>query len=153
MKDLPKNITTSMLYPSNPIQSPLSHLECKTFKVVQKKSTCKLIMYYKNWVDLEKIMNTKLNLQEYESVWTRYFSPQLSKSRNRSLKSDRNQKQNQDLADKVGLKTTNNKNQKSKPTRKELKNYRKLKKSLDGDETGKLTLLVEIRSLLRRLEY
>ncbi|POG81017.1 hypothetical protein GLOIN_2v1763623 [Rhizophagus irregularis DAOM 181602=DAOM 197198] len=110
MKDLPKNITTSMLYPSNPTQSPLSHLECKTFKIVQEKSTCKIIMYYKNWVDLEKIMNTKLNLQEYEGVWTRYFLPQLSKSRNRSLKSDRNQKQNQDLADKVGSKTTNNKN-------------------------------------------
>ncbi|GBC26703.2 uncharacterized protein OCT59_020840 [Rhizophagus irregularis] len=83
VKDLPGTvINLLMLYPSDPSQSPISHLECKAFKVVQEKCTRKLIMYYKNWADLDKITNTKLNLHEYEGVWTRYFSPQLSKSRN-----------------------------------------------------------------------
>ncbi|GBC13175.1 hypothetical protein GLOIN_2v1762074 [Rhizophagus irregularis DAOM 181602=DAOM 197198] len=34
VKDLPGTITTSMLYPSDPFQSPISHLRCKAFKVV-----------------------------------------------------------------------------------------------------------------------
>jgi hypothetical protein len=89
-------------------------------------------------------------LQEFEGVWIiRYFSLQLSKGRNRPPRSGCNQKQNQDTAHKVRLKTTNNKNQESKPIRKQLKN---IKKGLDSGKTGKLTLLVEIRSLLRRLK-
>ncbi|GET63262.1 hypothetical protein RIR_jg40822.t1 [Rhizophagus irregularis DAOM 181602=DAOM 197198] len=32
MKDLPETITTSILYPTDPFQSPISHLGCKAFK-------------------------------------------------------------------------------------------------------------------------
>ena len=96
---------------------------------------------------MDRITNTKLNLQEYEDVWTRYFSPQLSKDRNRSPRSGRIQKQNQDSANKVGPNTTNNKTKKGKPSEKKnnssiLKN---LKKGLDGSELSKLTLLAEIQ--------
>jgi hypothetical protein len=95
---------------------------------------------------LDKITNTKLNLQKYEGVWTRYFSSQLSKGRNRSPRSGRNQKQNKDSANKVGPNTTNNKNKKGKPSEKKnnfpiLKN---LKKGLDSSKSGKLTLLAKI---------
>ncbi|PKY57389.1 hypothetical protein RhiirA4_478416 [Rhizophagus irregularis] len=138
-----------MLYPSDPFQLPISHLGYKAFKVVQEKSTYKLITYYKNWADLDKITNTKLNLQEYEGI--RYFTSQLSKDRNQLPRSGCNQKKNQDSANKVGPNTTNNKNKEGKPDGNSytLKN---LKKGLDSSETEKLTLLAEIRSLLRRLE-
>ncbi|CAB4421244.1 unnamed protein product [Rhizophagus irregularis] len=154
VKDIPGTITTSMLYPSDSSQSPISHLGCKAFKVVQEKSTCKLITYYKNWADLNKITNTKMNLQEYEGVWTRYFSSQLSKGHNRSPRSGRNQKQNQNSANKVGPTTTDNKNKEGKPSGKKNNSYtlKNLKKGLDGSELGKLMLLAKIRSLLRRLE-
>ncbi|EXX60830.1 uncharacterized protein OCT59_007390 [Rhizophagus irregularis] len=111
-------------------------------------------MYYENWADLDKITNTKLNLQEYEGVWIRYFSPQLSKGRNQSPRSGRTQKQNQDLANKIGPNTINNKNKEGKSNRKKQNSstLKNLKKGLNGSETGKLTLLAEIRSLLRRLE-
>uniref|UniRef100_U9U759 Uncharacterized protein n=1 Tax=Rhizophagus irregularis (strain DAOM 181602 / DAOM 197198 / MUCL 43194) TaxID=747089 RepID=U9U759_RHIID len=82
-----------------------------------------------NWTDLDKIMNTKLNLQNMK-------------------------KQNQDSANKVRSNTTNNKHKESKPSKKKhnsttLKN---LKKSLNGSKTEKLTLLAKIRSLLKRLK-
>ncbi|PKB99506.1 hypothetical protein RhiirA5_429574 [Rhizophagus irregularis] len=85
---------------------------------------------------------------------TRYFSPQLSKSHNQSPRSGRTQKQNQDLANKVGPNTTNNKNKEGKPNRKKQNSstLKNLKKGLNGSETGKLTLLAKIRLLLRRLE-
>ncbi|CAB4478167.1 unnamed protein product [Rhizophagus irregularis] len=152
--DLIGTVTTSMLYPSDIFQSPISHLGCKAFKVIQEKSTRKFIMYYENWADLDKITNTKLNLQEYEGVWIRYFSPQLSKGRNQSPRSGRTQKQNQDLANKIGPNTINNKNKEGKSNRKKQNSstLKNLKKGLNGSETGKLTLLAEIRSLLRRLE-
>uniref|UniRef100_U9V1U4 Uncharacterized protein n=1 Tax=Rhizophagus irregularis (strain DAOM 181602 / DAOM 197198 / MUCL 43194) TaxID=747089 RepID=U9V1U4_RHIID len=78
-------------------------------------------MYYENWADLDKIINFKLNLEEYEDV-----EPN----------------------------TTNNKNKESKPSGKQnsFKTFGKIKKGLDGNETGKLTLLAKIRSLLRKLE-
>jgi hypothetical protein len=40
----------------------------------------------------------------------------------------------------------------SKLIGKEFKNLKNLKKGLDGGKPGKLTLLAEIRSLLRRLK-
>ncbi|GBC13174.1 uncharacterized protein OCT59_010685 [Rhizophagus irregularis] len=99
-------------------------------------------------------MNTKLNLPEFEGVWTWYFSPQLSKGRNRPPKSGRNQKQNQDSANKVGSNTANNKTKEGKPSRKKQNSFiiKNLKKGLNSSKSGKLTLLAEIRSLLRRLE-
>ncbi|PKK56489.1 hypothetical protein RhiirC2_799898 [Rhizophagus irregularis] len=52
-----------------------------------------------------------------------------------------------DTANKIGQTTMNNKTKESKP-----KTLGKIKKGLDGSDIGKLTLLAEIRSLLRRLE-
>ncbi|CAB4496011.1 unnamed protein product [Rhizophagus irregularis] len=80
-----------------------------------------------------------------------YFTPQLSKDHNQSPRSGRNQKKNQDSVNKIRPNTTNNKNKKSKPDGNSyaLKN---LKKGLDSSKTEKLTLLAEIRLLLRRLE-
>ncbi|PKY33925.1 hypothetical protein RhiirB3_453233 [Rhizophagus irregularis] len=69
-----------------PSQSPISHLRCKVFKVVQKKNIHKLITYYKNCADLDKTINIKLNLQEFKNVWIRYFSSQLSRDHNRPSK-------------------------------------------------------------------
>ncbi|PKB94821.1 hypothetical protein RhiirA5_437980 [Rhizophagus irregularis] len=82
-------------------------------------------MYYENWADLDKIINFKLNLEEYEDVWTRYF-----------------------LLNSLKI------NKESKPSGKQnsFKTFGKIKKGLDGNETGKLTLLAKIRSLLRKLE-
>ncbi|POG57672.1 hypothetical protein GLOIN_2v1791484 [Rhizophagus irregularis DAOM 181602=DAOM 197198] len=110
--DLSETIITSMLYPSDPFQSP-----------------------YPIW-------DTKL---------LRYFTPQLSKDHNQSPRSGRNQKKNQDSVNKIRPNTTNNKNKKSKPDGNSytLKN---LKKGLNSSKTEKLTLLTEIRLLLRRLE-
>ncbi|PKB99960.1 hypothetical protein RhiirA5_428905 [Rhizophagus irregularis] len=110
--DLSETIITSMLYPSDPFQSP-----------------------YPIW-------DTKL---------LRYFTPQLSKDHNQSPRSGPNQKKNQDSVNKIRPNTTNNKNKKSKPDGNSytLKN---LKKGLNSSKTEKLTLLTEIRLLLRRLE-
>ncbi|PKB93212.1 hypothetical protein RhiirA5_441996 [Rhizophagus irregularis] len=48
VKNIPETVTTLLLYLLDHSQSPISHLGCKAFKVVQKKSTSKLITYYKN---------------------------------------------------------------------------------------------------------
>ncbi|PKC17139.1 hypothetical protein RhiirA5_406173 [Rhizophagus irregularis] len=78
-----QGVWTASLDPSNdPSQLPISYLGCKAFK---------------------------LNLQEYEGVWIRYFSPQLFKGHNRPPRSGRNQKQNQNSANKVEPNTTDNK--------------------------------------------
>ncbi|PKK57524.1 hypothetical protein RhiirC2_797867 [Rhizophagus irregularis] len=90
------------------------------------------------------------------SRWFRYFSLQLSKGHNRLPRSGHTQKQNQDSANKIGPNTITNKNKKSKPSRKKMNSStlksQELKKDLVGSKTGKLTLLTEIRSLLKKLE-
>src|SRR4051812_24791872 len=56
------------LYSENPIQSPISSLGCKYFKIVQKRNIWKLITYYKSWADLDQITDKEINLQKYTSV-------------------------------------------------------------------------------------
>ncbi|PKK56821.1 hypothetical protein RhiirC2_799229 [Rhizophagus irregularis] len=95
-----------------------------------------------------------LRFSQHPGYTEYHIQSQLSKGQNRSPRSGQNQKQNQDLANKVRTNTTDNKIKMSKPIGKKhisstLKN---MKKGLDGSESGKLTLLAEIRSLLRRLE-
>ena len=141
--DIPDSITTKILYPEdNPAHSILSPLGCK---VVQDKGRCKLITYYNSWADLDKIINTNLSLQEFTGVWKRYYAPSLNKPRNRFPKKDLKQKQNQDSNPKAAQNT----NQKLGKNFKVAKQFKKVEKGLDGID--KLTVLAEIRSMLRKL--
>jgi hypothetical protein len=103
---------------------------------------------------LDKIIGTKINLPEYEGVWQRYFSPQLSKGRNRPPRSDRDQKKNQDTHHKVDKNKSDDKTTKGKSFgKKHVDKTNQLMDIKDLDGKGRLTILAEIRSILRRLEY
>ncbi|EXX50339.1 hypothetical protein GLOIN_2v1787148 [Rhizophagus irregularis DAOM 181602=DAOM 197198] len=121
VKDLPETITTSLLYSSDPSQSPISIWDAKLLRWFRRK--------------------VPLNLQEYKDVWTRYFSSQLSKGHNRLLRSGHNQKQNQDSTNKVEPNTTDNKIKMSKLIKKKFvfSTLRNMKKGLDSSESENFT--------------
>ncbi|CAB4425130.1 unnamed protein product [Rhizophagus irregularis] len=138
---VPASTTIALLYPDNPAQSILAPTGCKAFKLIQDRGTRKLITYYESWADLDKVIGKAFNLEEFTGDWKRYYTPNLQRRKTR------NQKVNQDSDSKVSQKDTNT--IKSDKKHKKTKRVKKADKSLDGID--KLTVLAEIRSMLRKL--
>ncbi|PKY48667.1 hypothetical protein RhiirA4_464329 [Rhizophagus irregularis] len=138
---VPASTTIASLYPDNPAQSILAPTGCKAFKLIQDRGTRKLITYYESWADLDKVIGKAFNLEEFTGDWKRYYTPNLQRRKTR------NQKVNQDSDSKVSQKDTNT--IKSDKKHKKTKRVKKADKSLDGID--KLTVLAEIRSMLRKL--
>jgi hypothetical protein len=90
---------------------------------------------------LDKVIGKAFNLDEFTGDWKRYYTPNLQRRRSR------HQKVNQDDDSKVSQKDTNT--NKSDKKHKETKRAKKTDMSLDG--VDKLTVLAEIRSMLRKL--
>lgn len=150
--DTPKSLTTGFLYPAdNPAQSLLSAIGCKAFKLIQDKGRAKLITYYESWADLDKVVNTKFNFEEFVGVWIRYFAPKLNRPRRSPNHKDQQQKQNQVTNPNVAQDKLmgNKKEGKSFGNNNNTKYQKKVKK--DFDNTSKLTLLAEIKNLLNRI--
>ncbi|CAB4405851.1 unnamed protein product [Rhizophagus irregularis] len=98
---------------------------------------------------LDKALNTEFNFEEFKGVWTRYFSPTLNRPRNKPpKKTDSTQKQNQDKNLNVTQKDLDEQKQKGKSLGKKKQSTSK-NKGFDGND--KLTILAEIRALLRSL--
>ncbi|CAB4417349.1 unnamed protein product [Rhizophagus irregularis] len=140
LKEVPASVTTATLYLDNPAHSILAPLGCKAFKLIQDRSTRKLITYYESWTDLEKVLDMSFSLDEFTGDWTRYFTPNLKQRRRNP------QKVNQDGDSKV--QTNSNTNQSSNK-HKVTKEIKKIDKVLGGID--KLTVLAEIRSMFRKL--
>ncbi|CAB5365102.1 unnamed protein product [Rhizophagus irregularis] len=141
LKGVPASVNTATLYPENPAHSILAPIGCKAFKLIQDQGTRKLITYYELWADLEKVIGKPFSLNEFTGDWMRYFTPNL-KQRKRNL-----QKVNQEENSKVRTNIINTQLSKKTKVAKEIKN---IDKALGGID--KLTILAEIRSMLRKLE-
>ncbi|CAB4442703.1 unnamed protein product [Rhizophagus irregularis] len=140
LKGVPASVTTAALYPDNPAHSILVPLGCKAFKIIQDRGTRKLITYYESWADLEKVLGKAFSLDEFTGDWMRYFTPNLKQRRRNP------QKVNQEGGSKVRTTNTNTQSSKKQKVTKEIKN---IDKALGGID--KLTVLAEIRSMLRKL--
>ncbi|CAB4415329.1 unnamed protein product [Rhizophagus irregularis] len=140
LKGVPASVTTATLYPDNPAHSVLVPLGCKAFKIIQDRGTRKLITYYESWADLEKVLGKAFSLDEFTGDWMRYFTPNFKQRRRNP------QKVNQEGGSKVRTTNTNTQSSKKQKVAKEIKN---IDKALGGID--KLTVLAEIRSMLRKL--
>ena len=146
--DVFKSVTNNIVYNAeNPILSMLSQLDgALAFKIIQDRGRRKLITYFDTWASLDKALNTDFNFEEFKGVWTRYFSPTLNRPRNKPpKKTDSTQKQNQDKNLNGSQKNLDGQKQKGKSLGKKSNILRKF----DGND--KLTILAEIRALLRSL--
>ncbi|CAB4431716.1 unnamed protein product [Rhizophagus irregularis] len=149
--DISKSITNNVVYNAeNPTQSMLSQLDSAlAFKIIQDRGRRKLITYFDTWASLDKALNTEFNFEEFKGVWTRYFSPTLNRPRNKPpKKTDSTQKQNQDKNLNVTQKDLDGQKQKGKSLGKKKQSTSKNK---GFDDNDKLTILAEIRALLRSL--
>ncbi|CAB4416986.1 unnamed protein product [Rhizophagus irregularis] len=120
--------------------TPFTPKGCKAFKIIQDRSTRKLITYYESWADLEKVLGKAFSLDEFTGDWVRYFTPNLKQRRRNP------QKVNQEGDSKVRTTNSNTQSSKKQKVAKEIKN---IDKALGGID--KLTILAEIRSMLRKL--
>src|SRR3954454_7069242 len=148
VKDIPETLTTSTLYPEDRTQSPISYLGCKYFKIVQERKTRKLITYYESWADLDKVTGKDINIQEFTGVWQRYFSPQLSRGRNRPPRSASYQKKNQAAGHKPPTNKTEYTNKSSSTFGKKKSNKALHLEKVDSG-TDRVAILAEIRAILR----
>ncbi|CAB4425175.1 unnamed protein product [Rhizophagus irregularis] len=149
--DISKSITNNVVYNAeNPTQSMLSQLDgTLAFKIIQDRGRRKLITYFDTWASLDKALNTEFNFEEFKGVWTHYFSPTLNRPKNKPpKKTDSTQKQNQDKNLNVTQKDLDGQKQKGKSLGKKKQSTSK-NKGFDGND--KLTILAEIRALLRSL--
>ncbi|PKY40632.1 hypothetical protein RhiirA4_416007 [Rhizophagus irregularis] len=140
--EVPASTTTATLYLDNPTHSIFTPTGCKAFKLIQDRSTCKLITYYELWVNLDKVIGKAFSLGEFTSDWKRYYTLNLKQRRSYHQKV----KQNDDS--KISQKNTNT--IKLDKKHKETKRAKKIDKSLDGID--KLTVLADIKLMLRKLE-
>jgi hypothetical protein len=71
VKGVPALVIIATLYPDNPAHSILAPIGCKAFKLIQDRGTCKLIIYYESWADLEKVIGKPFSLDEFTGDWMR----------------------------------------------------------------------------------
>ncbi|CAB4432904.1 unnamed protein product [Rhizophagus irregularis] len=67
--EVPASTTTATLYLDNPTHSIFTPTGCKAFKLIQDRSTRKLITYYELWVNLDKVIGKAFSLDEFTSDW------------------------------------------------------------------------------------
>ncbi|CAB4470522.1 hypothetical protein RhiirA5_421029 [Rhizophagus irregularis] len=152
--DISKSVTNNVVYNAeNPAQSMLSQLDSAlTFKIIQDHRRRKLIVYFNIWASLDKVLNIEFNFEEFKGIWTIYFSPTLNQPKNKPpKKTDSIQKQNQKKTPNVTQKVDNHNDRQLKKGKSFEKKKQSTSNNKNFDGNDKLTILAEIRVLLRSL--